>query len=112
MAPPPASPRLKDPDAALRRLIEVTAPLTGRLFFEALGESLAGCLEVHGAWVTELLPERRRLHALAFWAGGRLIPNFEYDLAGTPCEEVIDRSSLVNFPEGVTDLAQRADSEI
>ncbi|MGE5276488.1 MAG: hypothetical protein ACM3SU_05805 [Acidobacteriota bacterium] len=104
MASRATPPRLPDPDAALRRLVAVTASVTGRPFFEALVESLSRCLEAQGAWVAELVPERRRRRGLAFWSGGRLIPDFEYELAGTPCELVIDQRGLVNFSEGVADL--------
>jgi len=100
----PAPTRLTDPDAALRRLVEVTAAVTGKRFFEALVESLATILDVHGAWVAELVPGRRRLRALAFWSGGQFIDDFEYDVGGTPCESVIDRGTLINFAEGIADL--------
>ncbi|HMF08729.1 MAG TPA: sigma 54-interacting transcriptional regulator [Thermoanaerobaculia bacterium] len=104
-APSGAAPmRLTDPDAALRRLVEITAPLTGQRFFETLVESLACILDVHGAWVTELLPGGRRLRALAFWSGGQFIHDFEYSIAGTPCEAVIVEGCLVNFAEGIADL--------
>jgi PAS domain S-box-containing protein len=100
----PAPTRLTDPDAALRRLVEITAPLTGQRFFETLVESLGRILEVRGAWVTELLPQSRRLRALAFWSGGQFIPDYEYSIAGTPCEAVILEGRLVNFSEGIADL--------
>jgi transcriptional regulator with GAF, ATPase, and Fis domain len=96
--------RIDDADAALRSLLDLSGPQTGRRFFETLVERLARALQAHGAWVTEYVPERRRLRALAFWAGGRFVPDYEYDIAGTPCESVIDRACLVNFPERVVDF--------
>ncbi|HJS58582.1 MAG TPA: sigma 54-interacting transcriptional regulator [Vicinamibacteria bacterium] len=103
--------RLSDPDAALTTLVQVASPETGRRFFETFVESLARALDVHGAWVTEYSAERRRLRALAFWAGGRLVPDYEYDIAGTPCERVVNKACFANFPEGVVDLFP-ADSDL
>ena len=62
-----------DESAALRLIVEGTATHTGDRFFRTLVESLARALGTHGAWVTEYLPESRRLRALAFWLGGEWI---------------------------------------
>jgi len=53
-----------DETAALRSIMEGTATHTGDRFFQTLVESLARVLGTHGAWVTEYLPESRRLRAL------------------------------------------------
>ena len=45
-----------DEDAALRSILEVTAPETGTRFFETLVRSVARALGTTGAWVTEYLP--------------------------------------------------------
>jgi hypothetical protein len=37
-------------------------------------------------WVTENLAEERRLRALAFWLGDRLVDEYEYAITGSPCE--------------------------
>jgi PAS domain S-box-containing protein len=93
-----------DEATALRRIVEGTATSTGERFFEALVENLSRVLGVLGAWVTEYLPERRRLRARAFWIGGQFVEGYEYDLAGTPCESVIDDCRLVHIPERVVEL--------
>jgi hypothetical protein len=59
-----------DESAALRSIVEGTATDTGDRFFQSPVESLARVLGTHGAWVTEYLPQARRLRALAFWLGG------------------------------------------
>ncbi len=48
--------------------------------------------------MTDYLPEARRLRARAFWIGGRFVEHCEYDIAGTPCEPVIDRCRLLHIP--------------
>ncbi|HMS82827.1 MAG TPA: sigma 54-interacting transcriptional regulator [Nitrospira sp.] len=91
-------------DTALHAILRGTATETGQGFFAALVQNLAKALGTHGAWVTEYLPETRRLRALAFWMDGQWITNYEMDLAGTPCERVIDTAKLVHFPDRLLDI--------
>lgn len=91
-------------DVALRAILEGTATETGQRFFAALVKNLAQVLGTHGAWVTEYFPEERRLRALAFWLDGQCVPDYEVDIAGSPCEEVIDRRRLVHFPDRLLEL--------
>lgn len=93
-----------DEEAALRTILEGTANETGERFFAALVENLAQALKTHGAWVTEYMPECRRLRALAFWMDGKWIRDYEVDIAGTPCEQVIDTANLVHFPDNLLEL--------
>ena len=91
-------------DVALRAILEGTATETGRQFFAALVQNLAKALATHGAWVTEYFPEQRRLRALAFWMDGQWVPGYEVDIAGSPCEQVIDKRQLVHFPDRLVEL--------
>jgi transcriptional regulator with PAS, ATPase and Fis domain len=93
-----------DEDAALRTLVEGTATETGERFFAALVDALARALDTQGAWVTEFLEESCRLRALAFRMGGEWIDDYEYDIAGTPCELVVREKRLVHYPENVVAL--------
>jgi PAS domain S-box-containing protein len=93
--------------AALRAIVEGTATETGERFFEALVENLARVLGMHGAWVTEYLEGPRRLRALAFWLDGKPVSEYEYDIAGTPCEPVVTDSCLIHIPENVLQLYPR-----
>jgi PAS domain S-box-containing protein len=93
-----------DEGVALRSILEGTANETGERFFAALVENLARALKTHGAWVTEYIQECRRLRALAFWMDGQWIQNYEVDIAGTPCEQVIDTAALVHFPDNLLEL--------
>jgi len=93
-----------EPDAALLAILEGTAAETGQGFFSALVKNLAKALGTHGAWVTEYFPETRRLRALAFWLDGQWVSDYEIDIAGTPCGEVIDKAQLVHFPDNVLDI--------
>ena len=91
-------------DAALRAILQGTAMETGERFFSALVHNLAKALNTHGAWITEYFPERRTLRALAFWMDGQWIKNYEVDIAGSPCEQVIDTRELVHFPDRLLEL--------
>ena len=93
-----------DEDAALRTILEGTATETGERFFSALVEKLSKALNTQGAWVTEYIEETRRLRSLAAWMGGRLLSDYEYEIIGTPCEQVIEEARLVHFRENVAEL--------
>jgi PAS domain S-box-containing protein len=91
----------------LETILEGTAAQTGEQFFAALVLSLAKALQVDGAWVTEYLPELNRLRAFSFWLRDHYVPNYEYDISGSPCEVVIEQKSLVRYPENVVQLFPR-----
>lgn len=93
-----------DEDEALQIILEGTAATTGESFFAALVKNLSKALDTHGAWVTEYIEEFRRLRALAFWAAGKLVPDFAFDIAGTPCEAVIESAGLVHYPDNVLEI--------
>jgi len=90
-----------DEDAVLRTILEGTATETGERFFAALVENLARALSTQGAWIAEYIEETRRLRSLAAWMGGRFLSDYEYEIIGTPCEQVIDEARLVHFRENV-----------
>ena len=91
------------PDA-LRDLVEGTAAETGEQFFAELVKHLAAALSTKCAWVTEWNRETRRLSALSLWVEDKHIGEYVYDVAGTPCETVIDDRDLVHVPERLIDL--------
>jgi PAS domain S-box-containing protein len=92
------------PDSAWETVVEGVAAETGERFFAALVRSLCGALDVAGAWVTEYLPAEERLRALAFWFNGAYVADYEYVIAGTPCEPVICTEEVVHFPDRVIEL--------
>jgi len=90
--------------AALRMILEGTACETGERFFTALVENLARTLGTYSAWVTEYLPQPRRLRALAFWVGGDWVEGYEHVIDGTPCQVVVEGKRLVHYPNRVLEL--------
>ena len=96
--------RIHDENAILRHIMEGTATATGSQFFRALVEHLASAVQTHSAWVTEYIPEKRQLHALAFWSNGHVAEDFYLDIDGTACEKVIDSQDIVHYPDNLLRL--------
>jgi formate hydrogenlyase transcriptional activator len=84
---------------ALRTILEGTAGSTGEEFFQTLVEHLARAMGTRHAFVSRFTsPDRIR--TLAYWSQGKLTDNIEYDLPGTPCQEVIN-GGFCFYPSGV-----------
>jgi PAS domain S-box-containing protein len=90
--------------ASLRMIVEGTATATGEEFFDQLVKHLALTLGTKCAWVTEWLPDSRRLRALSFWVDDCYFGDYEYDIANTPCEPVIDTLQLIHVPDRLIEL--------
>ena len=75
--------------ALLRTIVEGTAHPSGEGFLQNLVRHAAQAIGVRHTFAAELLPGGR-IRTLAFWSNGKLVDNIEYDLAGTPCEEVLN----------------------
>jgi predicted ATPase/signal transduction histidine kinase len=85
----------------LRVIDEGLASVTGRDFFRALVRNVARALDVRYAFVAECLPaapgKGKIARACAFWNGEDFGPNFEYALAGTPCQQVVEEGQICHF---------------
>jgi PAS domain S-box-containing protein len=100
-------------EQALQALTQNTAGVTGREFFAATVQQLAGQLGTRWALIGERFLDggRERVRTLARWAGGSA-DNYVYDLQGSPCEQVMAQPFCV-YPDHVADLfpADRALAE-
>ncbi len=93
----------------LQSIVAGTASVTGEEFFPALVKNLATALDVRCAFVAEIANHQpTSLKTLAFWAGDKAEANFEYHLAGTPCESVVKQAKLCYYPEKVHELFPKA----
>src|SRR5262249_19885414 len=88
---------LDDEGEILRRLVEGTAGSTGEAFFRSLVHNLGLAIGAAYAFVAEFAASETRVRTLAFWGQGQFLDNIEYDLAGTPCEDVV-RVGLCHHP--------------
>ena len=95
--PKPNSP---DPDATLRSIMEGTAGASGEHFFRSLVQYLAVSLNVKSSFVAEFKAERTLVQTLAAWVGDQHVPNFEFDIEGTPCEQILS-GAIQHFPDDV-----------
>ncbi|MCB2185999.1 MAG: EAL domain-containing protein [Deltaproteobacteria bacterium] len=71
----------------------------GREFFRRLVENLSAWLNAEICLIGRLEPGGR-VRTLAAWADGAEIPEFTYELKGSPCEEVTQRG-FCHFPQEV-----------
>ncbi len=83
----------------LHAIVEGTAGSTGNDFFRTLVQHLASAMGTPHAFVSEFIPPQK-IRTLAFWSDGKIVDNIEYELPGTPCEEVIG-GSVCYLPSGV-----------
>jgi PAS domain S-box-containing protein len=87
-------------EGALQRLAQGISSLTGDAWFQSFVRNMAETLGVSLAFVCRLMPGRTRGRTLAMWSDGAIAEPFEYDLAETPCSDVL-REGTSWFPSGV-----------
>lgn len=91
---------------ATRVLLEATSGVTGNEYFRGLARGIAQALDVKAGFVGVLRPDMRAVATSAVWWDGGFMDNFEYALAGTPCEQVLG-STTCFFPRDVQELFPR-----
>lgn len=91
-------------DHALLRLAQGTRGIAGESFFESLVNDLASALRTDCALIGLITPgDPSRIRALASHLNGELTDNFEYTIAGTPCERALE-SGICIFPNDVQSI--------
>jgi len=96
-------------EQALQATVEGTSMATVDDFFSALVQHLSRALCVRYAFVgTRVGENSERVRAIAACDNGHVIDNFEYTLAGTPCENAVEHSACwfldnvqEQFPDGL-----------
>jgi signal transduction histidine kinase len=83
----------------LKSIVEGTVSVTGVDFFRSLVRSLAQALGVRYAFISECMDAPpTRVRSFAFWQENEFGEEFEYDLPGTPCEQIVGSNSYQCFP--------------
>jgi PAS domain S-box-containing protein len=100
-----AAPATAEPSGAkaalLSTIVEGTVRNTGEDFFRELVRHLARAVDARYAFVAEFVPgSTTRVRTLAYWERDRFAANLEWNLPGTPCEDVV-AGRLCLHPEGV-----------
>jgi diguanylate cyclase (GGDEF)-like protein/PAS domain S-box-containing protein len=87
-----SSARLELGEERLRAIVEGTSSATGADFLRSLVRHLGEALGMEYAFVSEIADEAMtRMRLLALWQKDGYHEPFEYDLRGTPCEQVVGR---------------------
>jgi PAS domain S-box-containing protein len=97
---PALSPELIAEDSVLHALLRGITTASGDECFRVMTQSLAQALGVKYAIVAEFLPATKSARSLAFWMGDRFAENVEWELAGTPCRDVIS-GQFSHYPDGL-----------
>jgi signal transduction histidine kinase/DNA-binding NarL/FixJ family response regulator len=87
----------------LRALDESVAAHTGKEFFPHLVRTLAQSLGAHCAFVSEFDHSKYCANVLAFFCNDAFADPFQYPLAGSPCECVLD-GQIVAFTNRVAEM--------
>ncbi|HMQ13037.1 MAG TPA: sigma 54-interacting transcriptional regulator [Candidatus Competibacter phosphatis] len=95
--------QLNEENALLLSILDGTSNETGEAFFRVLVKELASVLNTYGALVADYVSETSQLRPRAYWLGDQWVEPEPYDIAGTPCEGVIQGGELFQIPDHVVD---------
>src|SRR5512136_18874 len=83
----------KEVEKAVRAIANGISTATGTAFFRSVVQHLAKTLNVHYAIVGELSKDAPDvIKTLAVCDHGKIVDNFEYSLANSPCENVVGQT--------------------
>lgn len=94
---------LESRESLLAAVGEDVAGRTGADYFASVVKLIGAQLNADLAFVGELTEDDRGIRTLAAWRDGAPAPDFEYDLAGSPCRTVVGGFSCTH-PSGVSEL--------
>lgn len=86
--------KIKHMEDAIQALIKSMVGVTGQDFFDRIVINICEWLDVDGAFIGSI-PEGGSIEMLAMQLDGRKTSDFEYNLKGTPCEEVLNKGYCV-----------------
>lgn len=92
-----------DSHATLRSIMEGTARADGEHFFRSLVQYLAIALRVKASFVAAFSAQRTKAQTLAVWVTDDHVPNFEFALDGTPCQQILS-GDIQHFRDDVQDV--------
>ncbi len=86
----------------IQALVESTVGITGDVFFKKTVEKLCGWLDCECAIIGEII-ENSTVRAVAMVRDGEFIDGYSYDLAGTPCDNAVNKG-FCTYPKSVREL--------
>ena len=101
--------RLRRVQAVLDAVADGTAGVHGPALFAAMAEHFARALGVDVAFFAECLDQPpTRVRTLGYWSRMKgSVGSFEFELSGTPCEEVLRGGEMCFHPQGVGQMFPR-----
>jgi PAS domain S-box-containing protein len=94
--------RYRRMEEILRHVAEGTAGATGDEFFRELVKHFATVLGARRAFITECMDyPTTHVRRLATWESGNFIDTGEVELAGTPCDDVIQGNKVCFYPHSL-----------
>lgn len=94
----------KESEETLKNIAAGVAGFTGKDFFNSLVQYLSRTLDMEYVHIAEITSRKEgKARTIAACHNGEIIENFEYLLAGTPCERVWN-SGLCFYPGAITKL--------
>ncbi|TFG48053.1 MAG: PAS domain S-box protein, partial [Candidatus Brocadiia bacterium] len=88
----------------LRNIAEGVSAATGEEFFRLLTQYLAKTLGTAYAFVGEISGDSKdHIRTLAVYANGEIVENIEYELPGSPCENVVGKK-ICSYPSDVAEI--------
>ena len=91
-------------ERATKKLVEIASAKFGRAFFESMAVQLADALDADYVLIGELQEgEKESIRTISVVVDGELADRFDYDLAGTPCENVVGKA-VCSYASSVADL--------
>jgi PAS domain S-box-containing protein len=87
---------------ALRAIVDAASHGSGDDYFRVLVRALAQAVDTRWAFIAQFssVESRARARTIAFWDRDHFAENFEWTLAGTPCEDVV-QGKLCHHASGV-----------
>lgn len=86
----------------LRHILAVGQHLSGLEYLKQVGKNIAENLGVRYVLIGHAVePERKKIQTDVVCANGSLLDNFEYELKGTPCEQVYSGNRVCVYPKDV-----------
>ncbi len=96
-------------DEVINMLARSAGEVSFEYFLRECVRQLATVYQARYAFVGRLVePDKTRIQTLAVWGGPAHVPNFDYDLEGTPCQDILDlkaeiipRDAWKSYPKDV-----------
>jgi len=89
-----------DAENTLRTIISGTANITGKDFFDVVTRTISQVFDCKFVFIGKVIMETASVETLILKIDGETVPNFSYELKGTPCANVLN-DTVCYYPSDV-----------